>query len=145
VYARIMETEWQERFNVVAKCVYSVVLDADNKMTELKEHLFATGKIDKFQFKTWPRADRVSDAKAYVLDACTMRLCDMTNEVINSDYEPIVERSTVPVQFKNIKKCIEEMLVHVVSVEEEYNLDYMLLKTSMETAVTRLETYLLEE
>jgi anaerobic ribonucleoside-triphosphate reductase len=69
----------------------------------------------------------------------------MTNEVINSDYEPIVERSAIPIQFKNIKKCIEEMLVHVVSVEEEYNLDYMLLKTSMESAVTRLETYLLEE
>jgi len=140
-----METEWQERFTVVAKCVYSVVLNADNKMTELKEHLFATGKIGMFQFKTWPRADRVSDAKAYMLDASTIRLCEMTNEMINVDYEPIVERSTVPVQFNNIKKCIEEMLVHVVSVEEEYNLDYMVLKTLMKTAVTRLETYLLEE
>ena len=140
-----METEWQERFTVVVKCVYSVVLDAGNKMSELREHLFETGEITPFQFNTWPTANRVSDAKAYVLNASIIRLCDMTNEVINVDYEPIVERSAVPVQFNNIKKCIEEMLVHVVSVEEEYNLDYMVLKTSMKTAVTRLETYLLEE
>ena len=137
-----METEWHERFKAVVKCVYCVLWDVDDKMTELKEHLFAIGKIDPMRYKTWPTANSADDAKAYVLDASTTCLCDMTNEVINAEYEPTIERSDVPEAFKNIKKCIEEMRAHVVSVEEEYNMDFIVLKTSMETAVTQLETYL---
>ena len=140
-----METEWQEQFKAVVKCVYCVIFDENDKMMELQEYLFATGKIDKLQFKTWPRADSTSDTKAYVLRASMTRLCDMTNEVMDVDYEPTVERSAVPAAFEKIKQCIEEMQTHVVSVEEEYDVDYGVLKTSMETAVTRLETYLIKK
>jgi hypothetical protein len=140
-----METEWEERFKAVVKCVYCVLWDVDDKMTEIKEHILATGKLNPFLFETWPTAKSAGDAKAYMLDTITTRLCDMTNEIINTDYEPTVERSSVPAVLEKIKQCIEEMRAHVVNVEEVYNVDCMVLKTSMETAVSQLETYIVKE
>ncbi len=140
-----MQTAWEERFKGVVGCVYRVLFDVNDTMQELKEHLYATGKIGPMVYQIWPRAGSAGEAKACALDASTTRLCDMTNAVMNSDLQPIVDRSAVPAAFENIKKCIEEMRAQVESVEQEYDGDCAELKTSMETAVTRLETYLLEE
>ena len=137
-----MATAWEERFADVVGRVYRVLFDAGDSLQELKEHLFASGQIGPMWYKSWPRA---SDANAYALDASATRLCGLTNAVVTADHKPSVQRTAVPAVFENIKECIEGMSAQVESVEQEYDGDCSELKTSMQTALTRLETYLSEE
>jgi hypothetical protein len=140
-----MATEWQERCSAVIGCVFRVLCDAADTLTELKEHLLKTGDIGPLGNKTWPHTGFERDAKACVLDNITRRLCDMANAVRNADKTIIVEKSAVPAAFENIKKCIEDMGAQVDIVEKQYAGDCEELKKSMVTAVTALETYLENE
>ena len=139
-----METDWRERFKAVVTCVYCVLLDQDEIMHNLKEHLFQTNKIGRMEYKSWPR-DCPKHAKADALNSITARLTDMTNAVMNADKEPTVKQSAVRAAFEKIKACIEEMPAQVQSVEQEYGWDCGVLKLSIEAALTALQTYLEDE
>jgi len=140
-----METDWKERFKAVVGLVYRVLWDAEDTMRELKEHLYAKGKIFTMQYNTWPQTRDPSDANARALDDLTTRLCNMTNAVMNADLEPIVPKSAVPAAFEGMKACIEEMRAQVPIVEQQYDGDCGVLKPSMEAALTALQTYLEDE